>query len=279
MAEAQARFAAATPAAAPLPEKPSEQQMIQNAVFEQTNLKIRAEIPPILQRWSRFVEARVLLNKGEVEAAARRFTRDGKVPPTYAAVDFFEALAPRLPAAERPDPRPWRENLHKALVSSGKEDLDSMFVGSPEAETAQRVPGGHRLGGLMVWIDGFADDQAPGAPYLTVRYRGVSSTVAIVQEDAPLRAAELAGQAGKDSILIHRLKNIEHTEIRTVYGTPAGADPSGYESDIDVEFLDARSLPAARAAERWRLIDAAAVRAELTARYRPVQASAAGAHP
>ena len=277
--DAEARLAAATPAPPPLPPKPSDNQLTENSVFEQTNLKIRADVPPVLAPWQRLVEARLLLSNGKLEDAGKRFRGDGQLPPTYATIEFLEAVSAKLPPNQRPDIKSWRENLRKTRKEDADADLRLMFKLSPEAETAERAPGVRRLGGIMDWIDGYREEPPQGGGWLKVRYRGVSATQAMVEEDALLRAAELAAQAGKDALLVHSVEDIEHTTVNTMYGQAMNANPTGYESDVEVEFVDSQAFARDHAAERWRLIDVAAVQAQLAGRYRRDGPSTKGGRP
>jgi hypothetical protein len=276
LADARARFAAATPAPDPLPEKASDKERLQSAIAEQTNLKIRNLIPPVLNAWSGLTEARLLLAEGKEPEAAARFHAIGKLPASSATIDFLQAAVLRLPPQERPDLATWRSQMRAARGTPAPGDeLRILAGGLPEAETLQRVPAVHHSNWLYT-VNGYSETRTAESSTLTVKYRDVDTTEAMAQEAALLRAAELGEKSGKNAMLVTGMRDIQHTVIVTLYSSPINSLPSGFETDMDVTFVDAA---ASQSTDRWRLIDLATVRAELSALYRPKTAANQGGEP
>ena len=279
LAEAQTRLSAAIPPPPPLPDKPSEKDRSQNAAIEQANLKIRTEGPAALEAWVGLVKARVLCNRGHA-ADAFASLPNGPLQPTYATIDLLEALAAKLPSQKLPDLKAMRATLWKIQHPNDTSPLFTFFGRTPEAETVEGIPPERRLAKPSE-TNGYSEDRQAKAPFVQLGYRGGPATLAILEEEAILHAAELAAQEGKDSLVIHVLKNTEFDSfLRTeaLFAKFASYTPivTRYESLIDVEFVDSKSLPADRENERWRLIDAAAVRAALSPLYRVKGAKTAG---
>lgn len=274
LSEANARLQRATPAAGPLPAAATEAQRLENATYEQTNLKIRAEGPPILEAWSELTEARLAVAEGRAPAAVARLQRLGRLPPTAAVIDLLEALAPYFSAGERPDLQRLRDELAAARTARHAQDLLVIANNLPEIEARKRVPSQHTLGGILVQEDGHREEYLPDSRLLRVRYRGLLSTRAMVQEDALLRACELAENAGKNGLIIRGAHDIAHYQVNTFYTVPVSTNDQGIESDLDVELVDPQAFSAEHPAEQWRVISTGAVRAKLTPLYRPSVAGA-----
>lgn len=279
LAEAEARLAAATPAPPPLPPEASDDQRLRHAVIEQTNLKIQTTVPPVLGIWAGMTEARLLLAEDKVREAVERFHSIGKLPPSWATIDFLEAAAPRLPPEQRPNLPSWRIQLRVAQRTTDPDnELQAIARSLPEAETPQRVPAAHHSNWLYT-VNGYEEKQIAGTSSLTVKYRDVDTTEAMSQEAALLRAAELGERSGKKAMLVTGMRDIEHTIVNTMYGRPVASIPTGYETDMDVAFVDPADIATSAPAESWRLIDVAAVRTQLADLYRPGDAAAPGAAP
>lgn len=77
----------------------------------------------------------------------------------------------------------------------------------------------------------------------------------MIEEMALLRAADLARQSGKKGLIIVDRHDTAFTISTESYGTVVRTDPNGFETDLDVLFVDPNALPAKYQDQGWRVID------------------------
>lgn len=267
--EARHRMARATPPAPPLPANPKTEDMTRNAVYEQSNLKIRTTVPAIIDEWAFLVEARALLSERKYrEAVAWLNSRTQHLPGTWASIDLIEALGVQAPVPERPDSTPFRASLSKLRQDSFGPELTALFTTLPETETSKRLPPYRPSGGgLIRGIDGYKETKPQDRSGAILNFYGPDATLATMEEAALLRVAELAAEAGSSVMIVTARKDIERTTINTMYGSPIASFPSGYETQLDVKFINPGAVNPNTPS--WRLIDVGAVRATLGPSYHP----------
>jgi hypothetical protein len=102
----------------------------------------------------------------------------------------------------------------------------------------------------------------------SVRYRGTHAASTVNEEMALLRAADVARRQGKKGMIVIGRTDVRHTtNLTTQYGGVTRSDPNGFETTLDVVFVDPANLPARYAKAAWRVIDADAVYAALAPLY------------
>jgi hypothetical protein len=273
LAEAKTRVAAAISAPAPPAPPEGEQPKLRDVVTEQTNLKIRTNLPPVLDRWTALTEARLLTSEGKLAEAGVRFQQVGKLPPSYAVIDLMGALGAKLPEGSRPDVARWRAELKSVQTTPSPEaELLALARRMPEAETAKRSPTKKTWG--LFSNECKADSKAAGVD-VTLKCWNTETTQAMAEEAAILRGAELAQQNGKGAMVIHSAHDIQHTMVNTMYSVPMASFPAGYEAVIQVVYENA----SVAAAPAWRRIDVAAAVGSLSPIYRSAGQRPGGDRP
>lgn len=79
--------------------------------------------------------------------------------------------------------------------------------------------------------------------------------------------AGMCGQAGKKGLIVVSRKDTSFHIDTTYYGNTVRSDPDGYQTELDVVFVDPAALPPQYADAGWRVIDADAVYAALAPVY------------
>ena len=101
----------------------------------------------------------------------------------------------------------------------------------------------------------------------SISFRGDRSSGSIVEEMALLCAADTARQAGKKGLIVVGRKDTSFHIDTTYYGNTVRSDPDGYQTELDVVFVDPAALPPQYADAGWRVIDADAVYTALAPIY------------
>jgi hypothetical protein len=203
---------------------------------------------------------------------------DGWVPKVEARI---AAAAAAKDVKKLPGPKkgaPINTITVQSRVPDGTTDpgIDALFKDLPEPEIAARIP--PYVEAKKPWLamtgsqadmdaEGYRDSAADESGVVTVGFRGDHGTASTVEEMALLRAADLARQAGKKGIIVVGRKDTRFQVNTTMYGTIIRTDPDGYETRLDVVFVDPAALPAQYAGAAWRVIDADAVYAALAPVY------------
>jgi hypothetical protein len=160
-------------------------------------------------------------------------------------------------------------------------DLQILFDSLPDPETSDRVTRYATKKGLLAGSDFYGAAAHPDGS-MTVTYVGMKASIGMVEEEALLHAAELALRAGKRGLIITGRKDYNHntTVVYSVggaglFGVPITSFVSGFESRLEVLFVDPAALPTGYEGAAWRVIDAAKVYQELGPIYgAPVQVAA-----
>ncbi|HWE98363.1 MAG TPA: hypothetical protein VG248_01040 [Caulobacteraceae bacterium] len=263
IADARQRFEAQTQNPVdPLPPKVAARRMMEI----NDNNRARAIGEPSLTRYDALVKARLLAADGHPEEALQT------IAPLSKDVLWLDVAKAASPSPNRTNPPP-----PVIVVPTGVDKLVTAFWKNdlPEAEARERLPSETRAGAAIAaaWSgasphpvrDGPAPE--PGAVSIkTHPQRG--PTMDMVGEMVLLRAAELAHEQNKKGMVVLRREEINHILNTFVYGRQVRSDPTGFESDMDVLFVDPGALPAAYAATPWRVLDVDAILASLTPVYR-----------
>lgn len=229
----------------------------------------RAEGNKILDEWTSMVERRIMVSEGKVKEVMATLKTEPLMH-SWAAVDLLDSLVAAMPKSQRPPTSPtqqWRVQLAQERASQFKGGLDTIFTSLPEAETADRVPTYEEadkpflaMTGSQADMDtnGYRIHQSADGSVTTIRFRGVRSTGSIVEEMALLCAADLARKSGKKGFVVLHRKDVTYSIDSMTYGTITRTDPDGFETTLDVAFVDP-AAPGPYAGAPWRIIDADAV--------------------
>jgi hypothetical protein len=276
---AKTRLAKAVePPADPIGEERSTQKTSRILTIN-TNRQIAAVAQPVLDQWATLVELRLMVLNGHADDAIKALPAKRPIR-SWAAAELFDAIAASTPsqaAGAAGAAQALRAQL-KAGQDVPLQDLRAIWSNLPEAETRDRTPpyapGGTPLLAFNSQIKNQMNLQGQGYRSLpagqpgvvAVRYRGLKGTLAMIEEMAVLRAAELALEAGKKGFIILDQRNISFTLTRTMYARPLRTDPTGFETEINVVFVDPAMLPAPFSDAPWRVIDAE----DVIARLKPI---------
>jgi tetratricopeptide (TPR) repeat protein len=231
-----------------------------------------ADAGRILSDWEAMVERRIMVSQGKAMEVWTAL-KTAPLPRNRAIADLLDAITAQLPKkgkqakspADMPPPNA-RDQFLRAKKTAREPGLDLLFTSLPEAETPSRIPAYSETGffdkeGFKVTKGAVADDVT------TVTFRGVSSTASIVEEMALLRAADSCLQSGKTGLVVVGRHDTQFTINTTYYGSTLRSDPDGWETGLDVIFVDKSALPPRFQNAPWRVIDANAVYSALAPLY------------
>lgn len=189
--------------------------------------------------------------------------------------DTLLAIAETLPPEQAAEAQAVAAGLRARLAEARKPktdlDLTVLFDTLPSAETPGRMARWREakrpflaMRGSMAdsSAEGYRDNVGPDG-LVTVRFRGGTTPQAQVEEMALLRAAELARQGGHKGFVMIDRRDTSWSISTTQYGVPLRSDPAGFETEIDVRFVD----PAGGEAPAALVFDADQVYADLAAVY------------
>ena len=238
-----------------------------------TNERALVEGTAYVDEWGSLVERRIKVAEGGAEQVLDSLETD-RVPRGRAGAELVDALIAKL-AATHPAQAPLkrlRADLEPRAEDRMTEGLPELFETLPDAETRKRMSRYDRQG--LFSGDTFSVSTSKVTGITRVSFLATDGSPAIVEEMALLRAADLALKAGKPGVIVVGRKDYKHTTNNMSYGTVVASFHSGYETRLDVIFVDPAALPPGYEAAGWRVIDAKAVRDALLPIYSPAPAEA-----
>lgn len=269
LATVRQRLADATPPEPPLPDQPSIEQRTRLAVAQQGDLQIKTTVPRVIQAWGRLVEARCDVDEGRADEAWTT-AMSGSPVGSWASVELVQAIAAKAPAhaafAERLQ-QTWNHRPQRAKA----DEASALFSALPATESREQLATYRDdiswTGLVGVTGNGFttAEDRTSGVT--TIKLRSRKATLPVMEEMALLKATDLARQAGKKGVVVLKVRNINHIINDYVYGRLVDTRPDGYETQVEVIFVDPAAPPAAYQKATWRIIDADALYAALSPIY------------
>lgn len=263
---AEARFAGETPPAPPLPQEPSQRDRLLNSVWEQANLEITTKVPGRTAAWRAMVNARIDVAQGKTESVKAYFAGGAAKPTSLGAlVELMDATSADDPKAKK-TAETVRALMAGARVMQPYAEVKALFEALPESETRGRLVGDEQKH-LFGSGNGFTITPHPDTGLTTIGYRGFRSSQSIMEEEALLKAVQMARQAGKSGLVVEARRDIRHTLTTYYYGTPLRTDPTGFETQLDVAFVDLANPTPPYDRAKWRLVDAAAVQRSLEPVY------------
>jgi hypothetical protein len=189
-------------------------------------------------------ETRILAGEGRQTEVREFLTGTERLPATYATIDIVKTLGP--------DARTDVDRLERTLTTDRlglpRRHLTELFKLLLDGETLERAHAS-RIG----CDEGDGDE---GQASVWVCFEGMDATLAVAEERALLRAANLALERGSSHFVI---------EAREDFQRMVGNQGAGYESRLQVRFVQAPSQGC------WRCLDAAQIAARLTPVYAAVR--------
>lgn len=255
-----------------------------------TNGRLKAEGPKLLDPWEKQIEARLLVASGQGDAAVKAIQASRPMA-NWSGVELVNALATTRTATERAAMEKAARALHDKLLAARRDvELDNaglMLTAAPEPETAKRVLPIKPSAGILFDKNPRDSDshlgrsgyrsfvREEGGP-IVVQFRAGRGTAAMTEEETLLRGAEMALEAGKKGLIIVDRRDNSWTEVTTDYGREVRRNAAGFECELDLVFVDPANLPQPYAATPWRVIDAEAVVSTLRPIYEPAPTAAGG---
>ena len=213
-----------------------------------------------LDKWERMISLRQQVLRREpvnalLEFRAIRPTADG------AAADLLEEIARAQPLVKpQVDDALATLRSSQALVrqSAATIDLRRLYSLMPVAERPDKVAAydSGSESGLSLDVNGFST-RRPGFAGLTrIKFASMESPLAVVDELALLRAADLARKAGRKGFIVVARRAIQRSAIYSGFFSAEREHPEGHTVELDVMFVDPDKLPPEYAAAPWRVVDA-----------------------
>jgi len=239
-----------------------------------SDLKIRLQTSggDILNRWEAISQVRSQVAKGDVIKAVQTLAKapKGGVPTELIQV-IVNKLGSDALSEEFKIELARREKLQ--AQSDRKQEIATLFEALPEAEAPDKIPPYQELPQAKFWswnpvVFGYKTTSSDANAAAVHAHAGTIAK-SVVAEMALLQAADQALKAGKDGFIITSRADTAHSVSNTMYGVVLNTIPTGYSADLGVLFVDKAKLPTGYARADWRVIDAAAVRANLGPAYPP----------
>jgi len=156
-------------------------------------------------------------------------------------------------------------------LSDVRRDLTALRAALPRPETASMQPRLKRAGdGYFLSDNGFSRKRMDEDGKWTIRFTHNLASKATVEEMALLSAALESRREGNDGLLILSSRTLVRTTRMVGYGYGYGGGteiPSGHEAQFNVLFVKGGALPQAYRDCGWRVLNAAKVIEDLSARY------------
>lgn len=224
-----------------------------------------------LDKWEKMIALRQRVLRREpvnaqLEFAAIRPTGDG------AAADLLEEIARAQPLAK---PQidlvlaALRSTQAKVRESAATLDLRRLYSLMPDAERPDRIAAydSGSQSEFSLDVNGFSTKRAGFAGLTRIKFATMESPLAVVDELALLRAADLARKAGKTGFIVVARRAVQRSAIYAGFFSAERAHPEGHSVELDVMFVDPEALPPEYAAAPWRVIDADEVWGRLSPIY------------
>jgi hypothetical protein len=246
----------------PLPERPTNRDRIEQTVREQVNLEIQTNGPLVRDVWVAIVNARLQARSGRSDDIQHALLSTPHLPPSIAIVDTLRAAG--APAAMLDA---LRARLPDRRFNLPPHDIKELFSLLLDAESASRA------NSRVTWEDrlfmsgdaasrGGCSEAARTDGAFNVCYLGSDATLAVTEERALIRASAVAMAQNAPRFDIVTRRDIQHSIVSTMYGTPISQSQAGFESRLVVR-------PHAAGDQCWRCIGVEELRAQLAAVYAP----------
>lgn len=236
--------------------------------------EMRAAADEGLELWEKLIDRRQMAQDKPVELLIS--LQSDLIANTPIAIDVIDTLLKNLPAdyqVAAPALNGLKAQLAEGRGEDAKKDFERLYDDLPDPESPSRITAyGKKANFWTGDVDRYRIDARPGGA--TVIYRGVTASRAMVEELALLHAADEALKAGRKGLIVTGRKDYQHTLTTSYYGISSEAMHNGFDTRLDIIYVDPQALPAGYEKAGWRVIDAAKVYRELGPIYgAPVQVS------
>lgn len=261
----------------PIFDPDDKEEAVIKSMEQQTRAAALTTAKPLLDAWSKLVDARIRVNEGKAAEVLTAMPPAGYMS-DWAADDLRDAIQAKLPKGKKPSksaPQSPVMNFTTVVAAPSAANMTgALFKVLPEAESPGRIPVYEEAKKPFFAFTGSRSDTdtegwrvytEDGAT--TVGFRGVRSTASVVEEMALLRVAELAKEKGKTGFVITGRHDTEFTINTTYYGATLRTDPDGYQTQLNVDFIDLADPPPEYAGTVWLAFNADDVYAALAPLY------------
>jgi hypothetical protein len=227
-------------------------------------IKVASGGNKLLDIWGGFVDLRLMIDQGKMTDALKVLqSKKG----TWEELQLLDIVLVKLPKSDKASiatAEALKLAWTKAVKAAREPSMDTVFKSLPEPESVGRIPPYEPAKQPLFRDSGeYADMQFNGyqmqnsatPDVVTVSFRGERSTASLIEDMALLRAADLARQAGKKGLIIVDRHDTAFTVSTEYYGRVVRTDPNGFETDLDVLFVDPNALPEKYRDQAWRVID------------------------
>ncbi|PKP82998.1 MAG: hypothetical protein CVT79_02830 [Alphaproteobacteria bacterium HGW-Alphaproteobacteria-18] len=243
LAKMQVAHTDAKPVVRVLPQEATTSDKTRRVVEEQVFREYTEEGRLLLGYWTSLVEARLAANTGDFDAATKhldvaRQRRDADLTLTPLKLKRIldgDASEAKPPSAEALATATWIASLLPLPDPSFIRDI--LFDGDAASRSASQMP-------LLSFVGAEARERGDCKESVNkdgtevICFRGYSATLALSEEQAVLRAAEIGKQRGKEGFFIEARNEILHSVVATNYGVPVSETDLGAESRLTVRFVD-----------------------------------------
>lgn len=161
-----------------------------------------------------------------------------------------------------------KKSLDERLAQDRLLGIDQFFELLPQRALPRAPIAVRNARGFIKEHDGGFTTETDKYGAMVVRFSHAQLSKEAVEEMAMLTAARLALKAGKPGILILSQQTIGRLVDNCLGYLTCSKYQTGYDAQMRVVFLDPSALPAERAKDRWRVLDARSIEAQITSRYR-----------
>jgi len=224
-----------------------------------------------LDKWEKMIALRQRVVRREPVNALLEF-RALRPTPDGAAADLLEEIG-RAQPLRKPQVDAiltvLRASQQMVRESAATLDLRKLYNLLPVAERPDKVAA-YDSGSETEFsfdINGFSTRRPSFAGLTTIKFASMESPLAVVDELALLRAADLARRAGKKGFIVVARRAVQRSVYRAGFVSAARAHPEGHTVELDVLFVDPEALPPEFAPAPWRVVDADDVWGRLSGVY------------
>ena len=239
----QAAHTESKPVVRALPEEARASDKTRRVVEEQVFREHAEEGRLLLGYWTSLVEARLAANTGDVDAAVKHL--DAVRERRDADLTLAPVKLKRMLDGESSEAKPLSaEALATATWIAAVLPLpdpsflrDILFDGDAASRSASQMP-------LLSFAGAEARERGDCKEAVNkdgtevICFRGYSATLALSEEQAVLRAAEIGKERGKEGFFIEARNEILHSVVATNYGVPISETDLGAESRLTIRFVE-----------------------------------------
>jgi hypothetical protein len=196
----------------------------------------RAEAAQLMQ----LIDAYELLRGGDARSAFTQLM-SGQIVAHAATLDLLDEIA------SSPDFAASGGNLREAIERFRADERARRIEAIQLGQFAEMLPpleqigGGNRFRGQGWGANGYDDRETEEG--VTIEFSG-GSTITTTEELALLRAAQLARENGFSGFVVRTRSDFQRYRVTTYAGAETSRSPAGFETRMEVGYVDAAAPPA-----------------------------------